>query len=98
MDVCVDSPRDQGYREGLNLKPSWSEGTWYLGTSLYALKRYPEARDAFRHLAVSQPANAQAWALAGMCEFELKNYPRALEYLLRSEKSDFGGNKELANM
>ena len=84
------------YREGLKLKPAWDEGTWYLGTSLYGLKRYAEARDAFRHLAISQPNNAQAWALAGMCEFELKNYPRALEYLLRAEKLDFGDNKELA--
>ena len=84
------------YREGLKLKPDWKEGNWYLGTSLYGLKRYEEARDAFRHLAISQPSNAQAWALAGMCEFELKNYDRALEYLLRSESAGYGENKELA--
>jgi tetratricopeptide (TPR) repeat protein len=82
------------YREALKLKPSWDEGTWYLGTSLYGLKRYAEARDSFRHLAISQPDNGQAWALAGMCEFELKNYPRALEYLLRSESTGFGENSE----
>ncbi len=84
------------YREGLKLRPSWKEGSWYLGTSLYGLKRYDEARDAFRHLAVSEPSNGPAWALAGMCEFELKNYPRALEYLLRSESTGVGENKELA--
>lgn len=78
------------YREGLKVKPSWSEGSWYLGTSLYGLKRYDEARDAFRHLAISQPGNGPAWALAGMCEFEIKNYDRALEYLLRSESAGFG--------
>ena len=83
------------YREGLKLKPDWKEGTWYLGTSLYGLKRYAEARDAFRHLAILQSTNGQAWALAGMCEFELKNYPRALEYLLRSESIGVGENKEL---
>src|SRR6266498_780438 len=84
------------YREGLKLKPGWKEGSWYLGTSLYALKSYPEARDAFRHLAISQPGNAQAWALAGMCEFELKSYDHALEYLVRSEGTGYGENKELA--
>jgi len=84
------------YREGLKLKPGWEEGSWNLGTSLYALKSYPEARDAFRHLAISQPGNAQAWALAGMCEFELKSYDHALEYLLRSESAGYGENKELA--
>lgn len=84
------------YQEGLKLKPSWQEGSWYLGTSLYGLKRYAEARDAFRHVAMLEPGNGPAWGLAGMCEFELKNYPRALEYLLRSETAGFGGKDELA--
>ncbi len=84
------------YREALKLKPTWNEGTWYLGTSLYGLKRYAEAREAFRHLAIAQPVNAQAWALAGMCEFELKNYPRSLEYLSRAENAGLRANQELA--
>jgi len=75
-----------------------AEGSWYLGTSLYGLKRYPEARDAFRHLALSQPGNGPAWALAGMCEFELKEYPRAQEYLLRAESTGLGGNEELSSL
>jgi tetratricopeptide (TPR) repeat protein len=86
------------YREGLKLRPSWHEGTWYLGTSLYGLKRYAEARDAFRHVAISQPGNGPAWALSGMCEFELKNYPRALEYLTRAESTNLGGNEELNSL
>jgi len=84
------------YREALKLKPSWKEGTWYLGTSLYGLKHYADARDAFRHLAILEPGNGPAWGLAGMCEFELQNYPRALEYLSRSETAGFGGKEELA--
>lgn len=84
------------YQQALKLRPDWKEGGWYLGTSLYGLKRYPEARDAFRRLAISQPSNGQAWALAGMCEFELKNYPRALEYLSRSESAGLHENEELA--
>jgi tetratricopeptide (TPR) repeat protein len=86
------------YREGLRQKPSWKEGSWYLGTSLYGLKRYAEALDAFRHLAISQPGNGPAWALAGLCEFELNNYPRALEYLSRSEGVGLGQNEELASL
>lgn len=84
------------YREALKLKPGWKEGNWYLGTSLYGLKRYPEARNAFHHLAISQPSNGQAWALAGMCEFELTNYVHALEYLSRSESAGLQENAELA--
>jgi len=84
------------YHEGIKLKPSWDEGIWYLGTSLYALKRYAEARDTFQHLAISNPGNGQVWGLAGMCEFELKNYPHALEYLLRSESIGVRGSDQLA--
>jgi len=84
------------YREALKLRPSWKEGTWYLGTSLYGQKHYADARDAFRHLAILDPENGPAWGLAGMCEFELQNYPRALEYLSRSEAAGFGGKEELA--
>ena len=86
------------YREGLKLKPAWNEGSWYLGTSLYGLNRYAEARDAFRHLALSQPGDGPAWALAGMCEFELMNYPRALEFLMRAESEGLGENRELASL
>jgi tetratricopeptide (TPR) repeat protein len=84
------------YREGLKLRPGWNQGSWYLGTSLFGLKRYSEARDALRHVAISQPGNGPAWAMAGVCEFELKNYPRALEYLSRSESTGVGENQELA--
>src|ERR1035437_9754282 len=83
------------YREGLKLEPRWNEGSWYLGTSLYGLKRYAEARDAFRHLARSQPGNGPAWALAGMCEFEPTNFPRASEFLSRAESEGLGENREL---
>jgi tetratricopeptide (TPR) repeat protein len=86
------------YREALKLKPNWQEGNWYLGTSLFGLNRFVEARDAFRHVAISQPANGPAWALAGMCEFELKNYTRSLEYLLRAESTGLGGNEELNSL
>jgi tetratricopeptide (TPR) repeat protein len=49
-------------------------------------------------VAISQPANGPAWALSGMCEFELKNYPRALEYLTRAESTNLGGNEELNSL
>jgi tetratricopeptide (TPR) repeat protein len=86
------------YREGLRLRPSWKEGIWYLGTSLFGLSRYAEARDVFLHLALSQSANGSAWALAGMSEFELKNFPRALEYLSRADGIGIAENQELASL
>ena len=84
------------YRDGLKLRPDWNEGDWYLGTSLFGLKRYEEARGAFLELAGLQPSNGQAWALAGMCEFELKDAVPALEHLSRSESVGLGSNDELS--
>jgi tetratricopeptide (TPR) repeat protein len=33
-----------------------------------------------------------------MCEFELKNYSRSLEYLLRAESTGLGGSEELSSL
>ncbi len=68
----------QYYQQALGMKPAWIEGHWALGTLLYDLDRYPEARDHFRRVAQAQPKNGLTLALKGLCEFQLKNHERAL--------------------
>ncbi len=46
------------YRDALRLKPEWTEGRWYLGTSYYELDRYAEAAAAFKRLLASEPRTA----------------------------------------
>lgn len=86
------------YRKGLQINPGWNEGRWYLGTTLYGLKRYDQARDAFHHLAISQPDNGPAWALAGMSEFELRNYATAMDDLARAQNAGLRQNEDLASL
>ena len=71
----------QYYREALKLKPAWFEGRFFLGTLLHDNDRYEEARDEFRRLVQADPRNGLVLALKGLCEFQLKNYERALQEL-----------------
>lgn len=98
--------RDQGrldealdlYAEALKQRPSWSEGWWYRATILYDLDRYDEARDAFRRVLTSQPTNAAALALKGLCEFQLRNYEKALVDLQKGRGLGLEGHQELSSV
>ncbi|PYP99121.1 MAG: hypothetical protein DMF82_25815 [Acidobacteria bacterium] len=71
----------QHYREALKLKPGWFEGRFFLGTLLHDNDRFEEARDEFRRLVQADPKVGLVLALKGLCEFQLKNYDRALKEL-----------------
>jgi tetratricopeptide (TPR) repeat protein len=69
------------YGEALRLRPRWAEGLWYLGTLSYELDRFVECRDTFARLVALQPTAASAWALRGLCEFQLKEYDAARRHI-----------------
>jgi tetratricopeptide (TPR) repeat protein len=73
------------YQQALKARPSWTEGRWYLGTILYSLERFAEAREAFLRVVGTKPDDGRAWAFKGLCEFELRNYDRAVSDLQRAE-------------
>ena len=83
------------YRQAVTVRPSWAEGWWYLGTGLYELHRYSEARDAFHRLAVLRPKDGSAWAVMGLSEFELGKYDESLNHLPRAEELGMGDNREM---
>lgn len=86
------------YRQALQLKPSWTEGRWYLGTSYYELDRYGEALAAFKRLLASEPSHGPAWGFRGLCEFQLKQYEPALVSLMKARELGLGPNKELTTV
>jgi tetratricopeptide (TPR) repeat protein len=86
------------YRQALQLKPSWTEGRWYLGTSYYELDRYAEAATAFKRLLASEPSHGPAWGFRGLCEFQLKQYEPALVSLMKARELGLGPNKELTTV
>jgi tetratricopeptide (TPR) repeat protein len=78
------------YRKALTTRADWDEGRWYVATLLYELDRYAEAKDAFAEVLRRQPAHAGALGLKGLCEFELRDYERALGDLLEAGKMGVG--------
>jgi tetratricopeptide (TPR) repeat protein len=83
------------YTEALRRKPSWVEGWWYLGTMLYDRDQYAEARDAFRKLITLQPRNAPACALLGLCEYQTREYERAIVSLQKARILGLGDNQQM---
>ncbi len=83
------------YQRALKLRPGWSEGRFGLGTVLYDLDRYEEARAAFRRVTAEQPKSGAAWALKGVCEFRLKNLETALPDLQKGLALGLGSNTDL---
>lgn len=86
------------YRAGVKLRPSWGEGWWNLGASLYELQQFAEAVNAFRASTRLQPSNSMAWAFLGLCEYQLQRFRPALQHFLHAEKLGVGDNNELASL
>jgi tetratricopeptide (TPR) repeat protein len=84
------------YTQALQIRPTWAEGWWYVGTILYDKDRYADARDAFRNLVALDPKKGTAWAMLGLCEFQTREYERAIISLQRGRMLGLLNNQELA--
>jgi len=66
------------YKEAERLNPKWPDGWFFLGSMQYGTDSYAAARDALTHyIDLTQNATA-AFALRGLCEFELGEYSQSL--------------------
>ncbi len=86
------------YREGVRLRPSWSEGWLWLGNLLYDQDRFPEAQSSFAHFVTLAPKPGPAWALKGLCEFEMRDFDRSSEDLQTWVHGDFHGSSDLTEV
>ncbi|MGC2660381.1 MAG: tetratricopeptide repeat protein [Bryobacteraceae bacterium] len=90
----ADQARDAGqteqavalYQKALHLKPDWRQGWWVLGSILYDANRYQQCEEAFLPLTALDPQKSAGWAMAGLCEFEIKHYEDALAHLQKAEQ------------
>jgi tetratricopeptide (TPR) repeat protein len=106
LSTNAESAREKGllaeaaelYRQALAIKPDWPEGRWSLGTTLYELDRFEEARDQFRRVLSRHDDNGTAWALKGLCEYRLKNYDTALSDLLKARARGVTGSREVSEV
>ncbi|HEY9233019.1 MAG TPA: tetratricopeptide repeat protein, partial [Blastocatellia bacterium] len=68
------------------------------GAILYDSDRYPEARDAFRNFVALDAKRGAAWGMLGLCEFQTREYDRAVISLQRGRALGFGGNQEIESV
>jgi predicted Zn-dependent protease len=71
----------QLYRQAVQLRASWVEGWWFLGTLSYATYRYADCETAFDEFVKLDDKRPLAWSLLGLCEFETGKYDPALDHL-----------------
>jgi tetratricopeptide (TPR) repeat protein len=86
------------YRRALALRPQWAEGWWYLATIHYDRDDYAEAARGFREAARLQPKAGAAWAMLGICEFQLARYDDALLHIQRGRQVGVNDNVELTRV
>jgi len=86
------------YMKALQIRPKWAEGWWFAGTILYENDRYPDARDAFRNLVALEPKRAHAWGMLGLCEFQTREYERAVTSLQRGRTLGLTDNHEIESV
>ncbi len=86
------------YRQSVKLKPDWKEGWWYLGTLLYEADLYADSRDAFRRFNLLEKDSAPGLVMVGLCEYQTREYDRAMLHLERGRQLGVGTNRELDNV
>ncbi|HYK37298.1 tetratricopeptide repeat protein [Alloacidobacterium sp.] len=69
------------YQRAVRLHGDWAEGWWYLGTLRYGVNNYTSAVEALSHYIELTPNAGPAYALRGLCEFELGSYQESLHDL-----------------
>jgi tetratricopeptide (TPR) repeat protein len=83
------------YRQAVKLRPSWAEGWWFLGELLYDQNKYPEARDSLRRLIDIDRTTGPGFALLGLCEYETKEYDRALSHIYQARRLGLGDDPQV---
>jgi len=78
------------YRQAVKMRPSWAEGWWFLGELLYGQDQHSEARYALRRLVSLDYKTGPGFALLGLCEYETKEYERALDHINEGRRLGLG--------
>ena len=93
MDDNRTSEAIRLYGRATALRPSWSEGWWYLGTLSFDSGQFTRAHDAFLHfVSVEERQAGPGFGMLGLTEFQLKDYKKALIALERGIQLGLGDN------
>jgi len=68
------------YRLGVDLRPSWQDGWWWLGSLYYEQDLFTQAATALKRFVALAPKPGPAYAFLGLSEYETHDYARALNH------------------
>jgi tetratricopeptide (TPR) repeat protein len=83
------------YRAALESRPDWAEGWFHLGTLLYAQDDCGAAVNAFERASSLAPGVGSAWAMLGLCQFQLGRQDEALASLVKGRQLGLGPDSQL---
>lgn len=86
------------YRRVVKAAPRQVEAWWYLGTSLYEIERWADARAAFDRVVRLDRTNGAALAFRGLCTFKAARYAEALDDLMQAKALGVSGNAEIGSV
>lgn len=86
------------YQQGLRLKPTWTAGWWSLGSIFYDQDRYPEAQHAFHRFVALSPKPGPGYAFLALCEYEARDYERALQHFRMWGSKGWAGTSQLIDV
>lgn len=86
------------YREGTRLRPSWTDGWWYLGSLFYEQDRFAEAGAAFQQLTADPKYRGSALAFLALCEYETGRYDNSLAHFRAWAGNGWVGTQELRDV
>jgi tetratricopeptide (TPR) repeat protein len=89
LSTRADAAREAGrldeavslYRRALEVRSTWKEGWWALGTILYEQDQHEDAAQAFRRLVSLDPKNGTAHLMLALCEYQLDADADALAHI-----------------
>jgi len=86
------------YRKALVIQPKWVEGWWSLGTLLYDRNEYANAAFAFQKVVLLDTKDGTAYAMLGLCQFELGRDAIALKDLQTGRQLGLANDPQLRNV
>jgi len=86
------------YRQGVELRPSWQDGWWWLGSLYYEQDRFPEAQAALARFVLAAPKPGPAYAFLALSEYETHDYARSLEHFEKWSLAGSPGTDELLDV
>ncbi len=82
------------FKEGLATHPNWAEGWLYMGSCLFKMGRFAEAREALKRGSQLEPNKGTPLAFLGMAEYELGDFQPALADILKGESIGLANNPQ----